>query len=70
MQGKDILLYIKKKEHVGEKQGPVFMAVANEVGFEVKNNAEVHLGDDRNDLLKIVKPTKRYARKFRIGVEK
>lgn len=56
---KTSLLYIKKKEHAGEKQGPVFMAVADEVGFEVKNNAEVHLGDDRNDLLKIVETYKK-----------
>lgn len=56
---KTSLLYIKKKEHAGEKQGPVFMAVADEVGFEVKNNAEVHLGDDRNDLLKIVEAYKK-----------
>ncbi|MUL33941.1 HsdM family class I SAM-dependent methyltransferase [Priestia megaterium] len=56
---KTSLLYVKKKEHVGEKQGPVFMAVADEVGFEVKNNAEVPLGDDRNDLLKIVEAYKK-----------
>lgn len=56
---KTSLLYVKKKEHAGEKQGPVFMAVADEVGFEVKNNAEVHLGDDRNDLLKIVEAYKK-----------
>jgi type I restriction enzyme M protein len=30
---KTSLLYLKKKEHPGEKQGPVFMAVADEVGF-------------------------------------
>ena len=56
---KTSLLYVKKKEHAGEKQGPVFMAVADEVGFEVKNNIEVHLGDDRNDLLKIVEAYKK-----------
>jgi len=56
---KTSLLYVKKKEHAGEKQGPVFMAVADEVGFEVKNNAEVQLGDDRNDLLKIVEAYKK-----------
>ena len=51
---KTSLLYIKKKEHSGEKQGSVFMAVADEVGFTVKQNVEVQLGDDHNDLLKIV----------------
>lgn len=56
---KTSLLYVKKKEHAGEKQGPVFMAVADEVGFEVKNNVEVQLGDDRNDLLKIVEAYKK-----------
>lgn len=56
---KTSLLYVKKKEHAGEKQGLVFMAVADEVGFEVKNNAEVPLGDDRNDLLKIVEAYKK-----------
>ena len=56
---KTSLLYFKKKEHTGEKQGPVFMAVADEVGFAVKNNVEVQLGDDRNDLLKIVEAYKK-----------
>lgn len=51
---KTSLLYFKKKEHQGEKQGPVFMAVADEVGFTVNNKVEQQLGDDRNDLLKIV----------------
>ncbi len=56
---KTSLLYLKKKEHPGEKQGPVFMAVADKVGFEVKNNVEVQLGDDHNDLLKIVEAYKK-----------
>ena len=56
---KTSLLYMKKKEHPGEKQGPVFMAVAEEVGFTVKNNVEIQLGDDRNDLLKIVEAYKK-----------
>jgi type I restriction enzyme M protein len=51
---KTSFLYIKKKEHENEKQGPVFMAVAEEIGFDVKNKVEVQLGNDRNDLLKIV----------------
>ncbi len=56
---KTSLLYLKKKEHPGEKQGPVFMAVADEVGFAVKQNVEIQLGDDRNDLLKIVEAYKK-----------
>jgi type I restriction enzyme M protein len=56
---KTSLLYLKKKEHAGEKQGPVFMAVADEVGFIVKNNVEKQLGDDHNDLLKIVEAYKK-----------
>jgi type I restriction enzyme M protein len=51
---KTSLLYFQKKRHKGDMQGPVFMAVADEVGFTVKNKVEVQLGDDRNDLLKIV----------------
>jgi len=51
---KTSLLYLKKKEHYGEKQNAVFMAIADEVGFTVKKNVEIQLGDDRNDLLKIV----------------
>lgn len=51
---KTSFLYIKKKEHENEKQGSVFMAVADEIGFDVKNKVEVQLGNDRNDLLKIV----------------
>jgi type I restriction enzyme M protein len=56
---KTSLLYLKKKKHAGEKQGPVFMAVADEVGFIVKNNVEKQLGDDHNDLLKIVEAYKK-----------
>jgi len=56
---KTSLLYLKKKEHQGEKQGSVFMAVADEVGFTVKQNVEKQLGDDHNDLLKIVEAYKK-----------
>lgn len=56
---KTSFLYIQKKQHEGEKQGSVFMAVADEIGFEVKNNVEVFLGDDRNDLLKILEAYKK-----------
>lgn len=51
---KTSFLYLKKKEHQGEQQEPIFMAVADEVGFEVKRNTEIDLGDDHNDLLDIV----------------
>ncbi len=51
---KTSLLYFKKKEHSGEKQDSVFMAVADSVGFTVKNKVEIQLGDDKNDLLKII----------------
>ncbi|KAJ49385.1 type I restriction enzyme M protein [Clostridium tetanomorphum] len=51
---KTSLLYIQKKKHPGEKQGEVFMAVADEIGFTVKKNVEIQLGDDHNDLLKII----------------
>ncbi len=52
---KTSLLYFKKKESPSDKQGPVFMAVAETVGFMVKNKVEIQLGDDSNDLLLIVK---------------
>jgi len=56
---KTSLLYVQKKQHEGERQGAVFMAVADEIGFEVKNNIEVFLGNDKNDLLKIVEAYKK-----------
>jgi len=56
---KTSLLYVQKKQHEGEKQESVFMAVADEIGFEVKNNVEVFLGNDRNDLLKIIEAYKK-----------
>lgn len=56
---KTSFLYLKKKEHENEKQGPVFMAVADEIGFDVKNKVEVQLGNDHNDLLKISDAYKR-----------
>lgn len=54
---KTSLLYFKKKEHTGEKQGAVFMAVADEVGFRVKDYKEIY--DRPNDLLKIVEAYKK-----------
>ncbi len=56
---KTSLLYVKKKEHSGEKQGSVFMAIAEKVGFTVKQNVEILLGDEHNDLLKIVEEYKK-----------
>lgn len=49
---KTSLLYLQKKGPGVFEQGPIYMAVANEVGFEVKKNVEVTTG--RNDLVKIV----------------
>lgn len=50
---KTSFLYLQKKRP-GDEQGPVFMAVADQVGFDVKQNKEVQLGNQQNDLLKIV----------------
>ncbi|MCB1064812.1 MAG: N-6 DNA methylase [Verrucomicrobiae bacterium] len=54
---KTSFLYLQKKR-VGDEQGAVFMAVADEVGFDVKQNKEVNLGADRNDLVAIVEAYK------------
>jgi type I restriction enzyme M protein len=48
-------LYLQKKQP-GDEQGPVFMAVADNVGFDVKQNKEVLTG--QNDLVKIVESYK------------
>lgn len=50
---KTSFLYLQKKRP-GDEQGSVFMAVADDVGFDVKQNKEVPLGNQHNDLLKIV----------------
>lgn len=50
---KTSFLYLQKKRP-GDEQGSVFMAVADEVGFDVKQNKEVPLGNQHNDLLKII----------------
>ncbi|MCG8602024.1 MAG: N-6 DNA methylase, partial [Verrucomicrobiales bacterium] len=55
---KTSFLYLQKKR-VGDEQGPVFMAVADEVGFDVKANKEVLLGPERNDLVSIVESYKK-----------
>ena len=52
---KTSFLYLQKKRP-GDEQGPVFMAVANEVGFDVKQNKEVITGV--NELVKIVEAYK------------
>jgi type I restriction enzyme M protein len=52
---KTSFLYLQKKRP-GDEQGPVFMAVANEVGFDVKQNKEVLTGV--NDLVKILEAYK------------
>jgi type I restriction enzyme M protein len=52
---KTSFLYLQKKQP-GDEQGPVFMAVADEVGFDVKQNKEVKT--EKNDLVKIVEAYK------------
>jgi type I restriction enzyme M protein len=54
---KTSFLYLQKKRP-GDEQEAVFMAVADEVGFDVKQNKEVLLGPDRNDLVSIVEAYK------------
>jgi len=54
---KTSFLYLQKKRP-GDEQGSVFMAVADSVGFDVKQNKEVLLGADKNDLVKIVEAYK------------
>lgn len=51
---KTSILYLQKKRSPADRQGPVFMAVANEVGFTVKNKVEKQLGESQNDLNKIL----------------
>jgi type I restriction enzyme M protein len=52
---KTSFVYLQKKRP-GDEQGPVFMAVAEGVGFDVKQNKEVRTDD--NDLVKIVEAYK------------
>ncbi|QDU37645.1 putative type I restriction enzymeP M protein [Maioricimonas rarisocia] len=52
---KTSFLYLQKKQP-GDEQGPVFMAVADKIGFDVKQNKEVLTGE--NDLVKIVEAYK------------
>jgi type I restriction enzyme M protein len=51
---KTSILYLQKKRSPADRQGPVFMTVANEVGFTVKNKIETQLGESRNDLNRIL----------------
>ena len=51
---KTSVLYLQKKRSPADRQGPVFMAVANEVGFAVKNKVEIQLGESRNDLNRVL----------------
>jgi type I restriction enzyme M protein len=54
---KTSFLYLQKKQP-GDEQGSVFMAVADEVGFDIKQNKEVLLGPNRNDLVGIAEAYK------------
>ncbi len=49
---KTSFLYLQKKRHVAEQQGPIFMAVAEHVGYIKKGNTEVE-DPAGNDLLAI-----------------
>ncbi len=51
---KTSMLYLEKKRSPTDRQGTVFMAVANEVGFTVKNKVEIQLGEGRNDLNRVL----------------
>jgi len=51
---KTSMLYLQKKRSPADRQGPVFMAVANEVGFTYKAKIEIQLGESRNDLNKVL----------------
>jgi len=53
---KTSFLYLQKRRP-GDEQGPIYMAVANKVGFDVKANKETELEGGKpipNDLVKIV----------------
>jgi len=51
---KTSVLYLRKKTSPADRQGPVFMAVANEVGFTYKAKIEIQLGESRNDLNRVL----------------
>ena len=50
---KTSFLYLQKKRHAAEPQGPIFMAVAEHVGYLKKGNTEVD-DPEGNDLVAIV----------------
>jgi type I restriction enzyme M protein len=53
---KTSFLYVQKKRP-GDQQGPIYMAIANRVGFDVKANKEIVQEGGKpipNDLVKIV----------------
>ena len=49
---KTSFIYLQKKKHASEKQGPVFMAVAEHVGYLKKGKSEVP-DPNGNDLVEI-----------------
>ena len=51
---KTSVLYLQKKRSPADRQGPVFMAVASEVGFTYKKKIEIQHGESRNDLIKVL----------------
>ena len=57
-------LYLQKKRP-GDEQDSVFMAVANQVGFDIKQNKEIITGE--NDLIKIVESYKQGPTKMDDG---
>ncbi len=48
---KTSFVYVQKKSNVTDEQGAIFMAIAEKVGFEVKQNSEQYI--ERNDLVPI-----------------
>lgn len=51
-QAKTSFIYAQKKQHPSDEQGPIFMAVAENVGFIKKGTSEVPV--PKNDLIEIV----------------
>jgi type I restriction enzyme M protein len=51
---KTSILYLQKKRSPADRQGSVFMAIANEVGFTVKNKVETQFGETRNELNRVL----------------
>ena len=55
---KTSFLYLQKKRHPADPQGPIFMAVAEHVGYIKKGNTEVS-DPEGNDLLAIAEAYER-----------